>query len=79
MVVVSTHHIPCLGANQDSIVRISNFITKSGVNMTKFLSCIISYIFFHFMRLTPLGFLEVNWLNSHIFHELYECKDLGDM
>ena len=34
---------------------------------------LIAYI----MRLSPFDFFEVRWLNSHIFYELCECKDMG--
>ena len=28
-------------------------------------------------RLTPFGSFKVKWLNSHIFYDLYRCKDIG--
>ena len=35
--------------------------------------------FYYIMRLTPFDFLEVKWLNSHIFYDLCGCKDLGEV
>ena len=29
------------------------------------------------IRLTPLDYLKVTWLNSHIFYELCGCRDIG--
>ena len=29
------------------------------------------------MKLTPLDYFKVKWLNSHIFYELYGCRDIG--
>ena len=29
------------------------------------------------MRLTPFDSFKVKWLNSHIFYELYGCRDIG--
>ena len=29
------------------------------------------------MRLTPFDSFKVKWLNSHIFYELFGCKDIG--
>ena len=29
------------------------------------------------MRLTPFDSFKVKWLNSHIFYELFECRDIG--
>ena len=29
------------------------------------------------MRLTPFDSFKVKWLNSHIFYELFRCKDIG--
>ena len=29
------------------------------------------------MRLTLINSFKVKWLNSHIFYELFECRDIG--
>ena len=29
------------------------------------------------MRLTPFDSFKVKWLNSHIFYELFVCRDIG--
>ena len=29
------------------------------------------------MTLTPFDSFKVNWLNSHIFYELFGCRDIG--
>ena len=29
------------------------------------------------MRLTPFDSFKVKWLNSHIFYELFGCRDIG--
>ena len=29
------------------------------------------------MRLTPFDSFKVKWLNSHIFYELFRCRDIG--
>ena len=29
------------------------------------------------MTLTPFDSFKVKWLNSHIFYELYACRDIG--
>ena len=29
------------------------------------------------IRLTPLDSFKVKWLNSHIFYDLFGCRDIG--
>ena len=29
------------------------------------------------MRITPFDSFKVKWLNSHIFYDLFECRDIG--
>ena len=61
------HHLSCLSADKDYKKENTHFyIVECDENLTK--SCYASFITFSlYYEANPFNFLEVKWLNSHIF------------
>ena len=71
------HHLSCLSVDKD-YKNFYFYMDECDENMTK--SYHASFLtFWLYYKLTPLDFLKVKWLNSHIFYELCGCKGLGEV